>query len=138
MPDILAERERKAEKPHTCSYCGEVIQKDELYDWAKLAFDGRLYEWKSHKKCSFIADELWSYIDPDEGMTAEDFSEGCTVFCRAFICPGCPTADQEAEECKEGKPYCMDKIYDLLQTHDFRRDLETPWAWRCMPKVKEG
>lgn len=138
MPDILAERERKAAKLHTCSYCGETIQKGELYDWAKLAFDGRLYEWKSHKKCSFIADELWSYIDPDEGMTAEDFNEGCTAFCRAFICPGCPTADQEAEECKEDKTYCTDKIYDLLQTHDFRRDPETPWAWRCVPKVKEG
>lgn len=137
MPDVLAEREKKAAKPHTCLYCGEVIQKGELYDWAKLAFDGRLYEWKSHKKCSFIALELWEYIDPDEGMTAEDFSQGCENFCRAFICPGCPSADQEAEDCREDKIYCTDKIYDLLQTHDFRRGPETQWAWRCVPKRKE-
>ena len=103
MPEILAERERKAAKCHTCSYCGEVIQKGEVYDWAKLEFDGRLYEWKSHKRCSLIASELWSYIDPDNGMTAEDFDEGCTAFCRAFICPGCPSADKEAEDCREDK-----------------------------------
>lgn len=137
MPEILKRRDRKAAKCHTCSYCGEVIQKGEVYDWAKLAFDGRLYEWKSHKKCSFIADELWSYIDPDNGMTEEDFDQGCTAFCHAFICPDCPSFEREAKDCGEERSYCTDKIYNLLQTHDFGRDPENPWAWRCVPKVKE-
>ncbi len=138
MPEILAERERKAAKCHTCSYCGEVIQAGEVYDWAKLAFDGRIYEWKSHKKCYFIASELWSYIDPDEGMTEEDFNDGCTEFSRVFICPDCPSFERETGDCQEEKCFCTDKIYSLLQTHDFCRDPKSPWAWRCIPKEKEG
>ena len=39
MPEILAERERKAAKCHTCSYCGEVIQKGEVYDWVSAPFE---------------------------------------------------------------------------------------------------
>lgn len=106
----------------------------EVYDWAKLAFDGRLYEWKSHKKCSYIADELWSYIDPDDGMTEEDFNEGCADFSRVFICPDCQPFECETGDCREDKNFCTEKIYSLLQTHDFLRDAKSPWAWRCIPK----
>ena len=87
MPDILQEKERKARKPHVCDYCGKTIEKGEAYEWAKLKYDGTIYEWKNHKKCGFIASELWSYIDPDNGMTEEDFQEGCREFCHAFVCP---------------------------------------------------
>ena len=66
MPEILAERERKAGKCHTCSYCGGEILKGSVYDWAKLTFDGQMYEWKSHKECSRIASALWGLIDKDE------------------------------------------------------------------------
>ena len=138
MPEILAERERKAAKCHACSYCGEEIQKGEVYDWAKLTFDGQLYEWKSHKKCFCIASALWNYIDPDNGMTAEDFDEGCADFSRVFVCPDCPSFDRETGNCAEEKTYCTEKIYSLLQTHDFCRDQKMPWAWRCVPKEKEG
>lgn len=138
MPEILDERERKAKKCHSCSYCGEEIQKGEVYDWAKLTFDGQIYEWKSHKKCSCIASALWSYIDPDNGMTAEEFDEGCTQFSSVFVCPGCPSFDRETGDCAEEKTYCTEKIYSLLQTHDFRRDQKDLRAWRCVPKEKEG
>ena len=120
MPDVLQEKERKARTEHICSYCGEAIKKGEIYDWAKLVYDGDLYEWKNHKKCGFIASQLWEFADPDEGMTEDDFMDACARFCRTFVCPDCPHADKETYddlECNEDKSFCADKIYDFLQTH---------------------
>lgn len=136
MPDLLEQKDRKARKPHTCNYCGEVIQKGEVYEWAKLCYDGQLYEWKNHKKCGFVSSALWSYIDPDEGMTDEDFSNGCFEFCREFICKDCQKFDADSEDCKDYLMYCVDKIYDFLQTHDFKKDSERPWIWKCFDKKK--
>lgn len=136
MCEILSESKRKARKPHTCNYCGEVIPKGEIYNHAKLKADD-LYEWKSHERCSFIASELWNYIDPDEGMTESDFQEGCQEFCKAFICPDCTNADIEADDCNLDKIYCADKIYEYLQTHDFKRAKDKRgWlgVWKCVPK----
>ena len=141
MIEVIREEQRKARKPHTCSYCGEVIQPGEIYNHDVLAYDGNMYEWKSHQKCMYIATALWEYIDPDEGMTAEDFDEGCIDFCRAFICPDCPDADLEVEDCKLGRTHCIDKIYDFLQTHDFRRvKYEHGWGctFKCFPKEQNG
>jgi len=138
VPEILAQRDRTAAKCHRCDYCGEVIQKGEVYDWAKLIFDGRIYEWKAHKKCASIASDLWDYADPTEGMSEDDFQEACAGFCRAFVCPDCPSFDREAGECEKDEAFCTEKIYSLLETHDFHRDPEKRWVWRCTPKEKEG
>lgn len=136
MPEILSESKRKARKLHTCNYCGDSIQKGETYDYAKLKTD-YLYEWKNHEKCGFVAGELWDYIDPDDGMTESDFQEGCQEFCKAFICPDCPDVDIEADDCNLDKIYCIDKIYEHLQTHDFKRVKDKHgWThtWKCIPK----
>lgn len=131
MPDILDSRVRTARKQHICSYCGRTIEKGETYEWAKLAYEDQLYEWKNHKECGFIAHKLWRYIDPDEGMTDEDFDEGCTAFCDEFICPNCKMG---SHNCR----YCIDKIYEFLQKNDFKR-ITPPgdWMqkWVCVPKV---
>lgn len=112
MPEILDERDRKSRKEHRCDYCQELIKKGETYEWASLKGD-ELYEWKNHKRCGFIARELWSFIDPDDGMTEHDFQEGCADFSRMFICPNC---DEKEEDCY----YCLDKIYEVLQ----RKEIE--------------
>lgn len=121
MPQTLDNHDRVARKPHTCSYCGGTIEKGETYEWAKLAYDGELYEWKNHKKCGFIAREIWDYIDPYEGMTEEDFQEGCASFCTELICPDC---EEKEEDCY----YCIDKIYAFLQENDFKR-IAPPGDW---------
>lgn len=133
MPEILQRKGRTARKPHTCSYCGGVIEKGETYDWAKLAHEGEIYEWKNHKKCGFIASELWSYIDPDDGMTDEDFRDGCLEFCQTFICPDCKQYDKEFEDCSKGELYCIDKIYDFLQTNELYKDYHKGCFeyWKC-------
>lgn len=130
MPQTLDKKDRLARKPHICSYCGGVIAKGETYEWAKLAYEGELYEWKNHKECGAIATTLRNYIDPDEGMTEEDFREGCAAFCGEFICPDCK--DKE-EDCY----YCLDKIYDFLQKNDLKRITpQGDWTqkWVCVPK----
>lgn len=133
MPETLQRKDRTARKPHTCSYCGDVIEKGEVYKWAKFAYEGEIYEWKNHKKCGFIASELWSYIDPDEGMAEEDFQDGCREFCQRFICPDCKQYDKEFEDCAKDETYCIDKIYDFLQTHELYKDRREGWfeVWKC-------
>lgn len=136
MPEILQERDRKARRQHTCSYCGEPIAQGEVYEWAKLINDGYIYEWKNHKRCGRIAAELWEYADPDDGMTEDDFSEACTEFCQRFICPDCPRRDKEYDEaeCMDDKTYCTDRIYDFLQTHEFYNAGTNRWGygiWKC-------
>ena len=136
MPEIISECDRKARKPHVCNYCGQIINPGEVYTHAVLKYDD-VYGWNSHKKCDFIASALWEYIDPDEGMTEEDFQQGCTDFCRAFICPHCSDADLEAEDCKLDEEYCIGKIYEFLQTHDFRRVTDNhgwTYTFKCFPK----
>lgn len=127
MPETLQRKERTARKPHICSYCGGLIENGEVYDWEKLACDGEIYEWKSHKKCSYIASELWSYIDPDDGMTAEDFQDGCRDFCQEFICQGCEQYIEESERCSKNKLYCIDRVYDFLQTYELHKNRRYGW-----------
>jgi len=134
VPEILSECVRTARNPHRCNYCSQTIQKGEKYSFAKLKYDG-IYECKCHLKCQEIASALWSYIDPDEGMTEEDFQEGCFEFCRAFICPGCECFSED--DCEKDEQYCIDKVYAHLQTHDFRRVKdERGWGhtFKCIPK----
>jgi hypothetical protein len=138
MPEVLRECERVARKAHRCSYCGHKIRIGEKYNYAFLKYDG-VYEWKSHLRCEEIAQKLWNFIDPDEGMTEEDFKEGCHEFCAAFICPSCP--NHEDDDCKEDHYYCFDKIYAHLQTHDFRRvkdDRGWTHTFKCFPKEQES
>lgn len=116
MIECLSRVERVARKPHTCDFCGGIIAKAERYDYVKYK-DDMFYEWKTHLKCSFISSELWDIVDPDYGMSEEDFHEACREFCHVFVCPDCPTFDKEYKECNEDHSYCLDKIYDLLQTH---------------------
>lgn len=88
MPELIAQETRKARKPHRCDYCGEMIEKGEVYEYATLKFDG-IYHWSNHVRCGKIAQKIWDYADPDEGMTADDYTETCQEVCQTFICPDC-------------------------------------------------
>ena len=116
MVEVITDEKRKARKEHTCDYCRGTINKGEEYNYARLKYNSDIYDWKSHEKCQFIAQELTTYIDPAEGITEDDFHEGCSDFCMTFVCPGCIHHD-ENEGCDQDEAYCIDKIYDILQTH---------------------
>ncbi len=130
---------RKARKEHRCDYCGGIIKKGEAYDWSKNIYDGILYEWKSHEKCSFLCEQLWDYANPDEGMDEELFQDSLHSFCQAFVCPDCENWDRKRQCCDDDLEYCIDKAYDLLQTHTLCRTERTAWweNWALRPRTTE-
>lgn len=134
MVEIISDKDSKARKPHICDYCGETIEAGEVYNHCVIKGDD-IYTWDAHMVCKSVASDLWDYIDPWEGMTADDFQEGCQKFCRTFICPDCK---QWEDECEQGEPFCIQKIYDFLKTHDFVRVKRERgvFVWKCIPKKK--
>ena len=120
----MSSRERKARKDHKCIYCGETIPKGEVYIWEKGIYDGDIYEWHEHKKCYEVCNAIWDYVDadPDEGMTDQDFQDGCCEVCRCFICPDCPKYDNDTGECEDDVTYCIDKMAEFFQSHEFYRE----------------
>ena len=42
---------RKAKKPHKCSYCGEAINSGDTYCFQKGNYDGEWFESKMHPEC---------------------------------------------------------------------------------------
>ncbi len=73
--EIIESGKHIARKEHICNFCGGVINIGEEYEYQKNKFDNEFYTWKTHLKCSDIANELNMYDDCDEGLTADDFSE---------------------------------------------------------------
>lgn len=137
MVEVITNEKRKARKEHTCSYCNGTIKKGEEYHYSTLKYEGNIYDWKSHEKCQFIAQALWSYIDPDEGMTESDFDEGCQDFCGTFVCPDCIHHD-ENEGCDQDEAYCIEKIYDTLQTHEVIMTRDKYGIFCFVLKEREG
>ena len=108
---------RTARKPHVCNYCNGWIQPGEKYHHYVGKYDGEIYTWDSHDKCEYVAQEIWEYCDPYEGLGEDEFHEGCCAVCRTFICPDCEKYDDG--DC--GNSYCLDKLYDLFQTKELYR-----------------
>jgi hypothetical protein len=79
METISYQKEVKANKDHRCNFCGEKIRKDETYLTSTHKQDGSVYDWKTHKHCSEIANRLNMYEDCDEGLTEDGFQE--TIHC---------------------------------------------------------
>jgi len=75
MVQTIRRSEVTARKPHTCSYCHGIINKGEKYGSSTNVYDGDMYTWKSHGKCSDIASKLKMFDNEDEGLTDEAFME---------------------------------------------------------------
>lgn len=135
MTQCLRHEMRTAKKRHICDYCGGIIKKGEKYNLGVYK-DDLIFEWKSHKRCDFIVSELWDFIDPDEGMDADDFHEACAEFCHAFVCPDCPQFDKEYKECNEDYSFCLDRIHALLQTNSlaWTRDKYGMMCFKIVPR----
>lgn len=136
---MLTSKERKARKEHRCSLCSEIIRKGEVYDWTKTIHEGIIYDWKSHKRCSFLCQQLWDYADPDKGMDEELFQDSLHYFCQEFICPDCDKWDCECKCCDDDLEYCIDKAYDLLQTYTLFQTRRS-WCgvdWGLVPRTAE-
>lgn len=75
METLSYQKEVKANKEHRCDFCFDKIKKGETYITSTHKYDGTVYDWKTHKHCSEIADRLEMYKDCDEVLTADDFQE---------------------------------------------------------------
>ncbi len=76
MDVIDKNKNRKARKDHACDWCGGVINKEELYDWQKIASDDHgIYEWKAHKHCVEVASYYDMFDDEEEGLSQGSFSD---------------------------------------------------------------
>lgn len=138
MSELIYSEDRKARKKHSCSYCNGIIEKGEIYEHSVLKHDGEIYDWDAHKKCQFISTELYEYIDPWDGMTEDEFQDGCRGFCLAFVCPDCPHYDKECHECVKDESFCIDKIYEILQKYELvRKKEESGNCWVRVFKLQE-
>jgi hypothetical protein len=123
VPELISVSTQKARKNHRCNLCNRVIEKGETYRRQFIKDSGDTYSFKEHDKCGEIANYLWAYIDPDEGMTEESFTEGCGYYCQTFVCPHCEHWDKsEDEECSKGHEYCLDKILERLKQYGLKKD----------------
>lgn len=140
--ETIARRYRVAKKEHHCDFCRGRIAKGEKYSYSFIRDGGDNWSHKAHLECEFVANELWSWINPWDGMTEDDFMDGCNTFCRKFICPHCASWDDEYEECRNDESYCIDKIAAKLKEYDFcivtpPESLKIPAGRRCWGFVKK-
>lgn len=125
--------DRIARKEHSCDWCNGTIQKGEKYNYQRFLFDGEFCEWRAHLKCQKAMSAIWDYVNPDEGMNAWEFDEGCADVCRTFICPDCEHWGKEYYECEKDESYCIDKIAEFFETHELyceRAGLRCQ-VWKC-------
>lgn len=92
-----------------------------------------LHSLKMHPECNAVSSFLWDYVDPDEGMTADEFLDACSEVCRTFVCPDCEHFDAEGasdgDYCKEERSLCIHKLYELAQKYYLSRQRRTEWGW---------
>lgn len=63
-----------AKKEHICCFCTGLIDVGEKYNRDTMIYDGRIYDWLSHKHCMDLIRIL--NIEPyDEGIDQFSFSE---------------------------------------------------------------
>ena len=137
MNETLDRRLRKARKQHRCDYCGEAIEKGEVYDWSKFVYDGDIYEWHCHQKCGSVAGDIWDYADPDEGMDEELFQDSCRAVCQNFVCPDCEKWNAEYGDCDDDKTYCIDRLHEFFKTYELYRAGRDGYAeiWKVRKKT---
>ena len=127
--DVISSKIVKARKEHTCGYCNQSIHPGELYHRQFITNGADHYEWLSHMKCNFLANYLWYYIGPIEGMTSEEFIEGCRQFKNQFVCEECT----EYHNCNRHET-CMDQIYAFGLRHSLKyTKFGAFWTWKCIP-----
>jgi hypothetical protein len=77
METLTQPTETKARKKHYCNFCSGEIMIGQTYLRSTHVYDGDIYNWKSHKYCSQLADRLNMYdeCEFDEGLTSDGFME---------------------------------------------------------------
>lgn len=127
MSDSFGSTWHIARKEHRCDLCGEKICPGERYS-ATFCVDGPYgFTFKEHEKCSFIANEIYDYDEPEEGLCNDWFIETCIEISRTFICPDC----EKKDDCLD---LCLDRMYEFFQKYELyesnRSGLVREWMVR--------
>jgi len=140
MIDVIADVVKTARKNHRCDYCGGNIQKGEMYSYQKSVFDGTFYEWRAHLACTRVAFAIWDYVDPYEGMSDQEFMDGCQEVCQRFICPDCPRWNKEYDDCDDDLTYCIDRMDEFFKTHELYKAGREAFheIWKCRKRKDKG
>lgn len=109
---------RTAKKQHTCNLCGGYINPGERYHYEFNKDGSDVWGFSAHLECQFLAQELWDFIDPWDGMYEDDFIDGVREFCQKMICPKCEHYES-GYGCKDDEGFCIHKCVDELKEYDF-------------------
>lgn len=75
METLKYPTEVRARKKHYCDFCAETINITEIHLVSTHKFDGRVYDFRTHKYCQELASKLKMYDYADEGVNQEFFME---------------------------------------------------------------
>jgi len=141
MVETLSRSTPKARKAHRCSYCCEPIQKGETYRRSKNKCDGYLYTWKSHMHCAAIAEAIWDFADPYEGLDECTFQECTRQIMDELYCPAkCENWDEDDGCDKFDWDKCLRRFADYLKTHELVQvsDKSGIRMWQLVEKKPKG
>ena len=141
--DRLKTVTRTARKPHRCSLCGYEIRKGEKYLASTYCWEGTIYDFPTHEECDELSVWLTDYIDPDEGISGEEFRDACSDICQTFVCPDCEQYQKCGGDvpCEEYGPACIHKIWELSRKYYLSRKRSQQhgwWEWRFVPINERG
>lgn len=120
---------RTARKKHVCNLCNGYIDPGDRYRYEFNKDGSDVWSYRAHIECAFVAEELWEYIYPWDGMDDSDFQDGVREFCQRMICPTCK--NYAAGECMNDECYCLHHCVNVLKKYDFTRvkvDNPKPYA----------
>ena len=137
--EVIRTKINKARKEYRCSFCGCKISKGEQYERSTNKCDGSLYEWRAHLHCQTLCDKIWNYVDPDEGMTSDQFIDAVRELSDTFYCPfHCDKFDKETRDCDDfDNDSCVRKFAEFMQSRELRLVLD-PNHGMCYRLVKKG
>lgn len=136
--EVIRTKIKIARKEHRCSFCGCKISKGEQYRHSTNKCDGSLYVWRAHLHCQTLCGEIWNYVDPDEGMTSDQFIDAVRELSDTFYCPfHCDKFDKETQDCDDfDDDSCVRKFAEFMQSRELRLVLDPNrgMCWRLVKK----
>lgn len=105
--DFISESNPKANKEHTCMWCGGIIKKGEVYNKQIIKGD-YIYEWKNHSKCSDLYNKLKMCDYDGEGVDSDCFMEYVYQFLYSKL-----TEDEYDELFGEN---AVDRVIEILES----------------------
>ena len=119
--NVISRKVVKARKDYHCDFCGCKIPKGERHDCSINKQNGELYTWRTHLHCQTLCDKIWNYVDPDEGMTSDEFINAIRELADTFYCPfHCDKFDKETLECESefDDDVCVKRFAKFMETHE--------------------